>query len=214
MKQIVLASSSYRRQEMMKWLGIPFEILPSEFPEEAVHFEDFSVGGMPDPEAYVMTIAEGKALMVQQKRPEALVIASDTTVYLDGVIYGKPKNLDDAREILKKLRGKTHTVYTGVLMLDGEIGERRSEVVQSKVTFLPFSDAVLEQYIGTSEPYDKAGGYALQGFAKRFVKDVRGSATNVVGFPIITVRDMLEELGVSIEVDIEESVFQKTGYRS
>ena len=209
MKQIILASSSIRRQELMQWLGVPFEIFPSDFAEENVHFADFD-----DPEDYVATIATGKALVVAQQYSDALIIASDTTVYLEGKVYGKPKNLDDARKILSALRDHKHTVYTAVVMHDGEMGEKRVEVVKSEVTFLKFSDDELEHYIATSEPYDKAGGYALQGFAKRFVQDVQGSAMNVIGFPLMTVRDMLESLGIEIEVDVERSIIEKTGYRS
>lgn len=171
--------------------------------------EDFD-----DPEDYVATIATGKALTVAQQFPEALVIASDTMVYLDGEFHGKPKDLSHAREMLQKLRGNTHTVYTAVVMMDGESGESRTEIVQSQVTFGHFPDHQLERYIDTSEPYDKAGGYALQGTAKDFVESVQGSAANVIGFPILTVRDMLEDLGVEVEVNLEESLFEKTGYRS
>ena len=210
MRQIILASSSKRRKELMGWLGLPFEIVHSDFPEEEVDFHDF----LDDPDDYVATIAAGKAMVVADKHPDALVIASDTMVYLDGEMHGKPKNLDDARVMLSKLRGKTHTVFTAVVMMDGLAGNRRTEIVQSKVTFLPFPDEALERYIASSEPYDKAGGYALQGEAKKFVEKVEGSMTNVFGFPIMVVRDMLEELGIPIEVDIEESVFEKTGYRS
>ncbi|HZZ98564.1 MAG TPA: nucleoside triphosphate pyrophosphatase [Candidatus Saccharimonadia bacterium] len=209
MKNIVLASSSFRRQEMLKWLGIPFEIEVSNFAEESVKREDFD-----EPEDYVATIAMGKALTVKEKFPDALVIASDTMVYLDGVFYGKPKDLDHARKMMQALRGNTHTVYTAVVMLDGESGESRTEIVESNVRFGNFADEQLEKYIATSEPYDKAGGYALQGFAQTFVEDVQGSATNVIGFPLMVVRDMLEELGVPIDVNVEESVFQKTGYRT
>ncbi|MBI5151455.1 MAG: septum formation protein Maf [Candidatus Pacebacteria bacterium] len=209
MKKIVLASSSFRRQELMKWLGIPFEIHVSNFLEEQIKFEDFN-----NPEEYVSAIAMGKALVVADQFPEALIIASDTTVYLDEKIYGKPKDLYDARAMLKTLRGKQHTVFTAVVMIDGETGEKKTEVVKSLVTFFPFSDEMINQYIETSEPYDKAGGYALQGFAKRFIQEVQGSELNVVGFPLVTVRNMLEELGVPIEVDIERSAFEKTGMRT
>lgn len=209
MKQIILASSSFRRQELMKWLGIPFEIHVSNFPEENVKFEDFD-----NPEEYVLAIAMGKALVVADQFPETLIIASDTTVYLDGKIFGKPKNLNDARSMLQTLRGKQHTVFTAIVMIDGETGEKKTEVVKSLVTFFPFSDETIDQYIATSEPYDKAGGYALQGFAKRFVQDVQGSELNVVGFPLVTVRDMLEECGIPIEVDVERSAFEKTGMRT
>ena len=209
MKHIVLASTSARRQEILRWLGVPFEIVPSNFDEDAVRFSDFD-----DPEGYVATIASGKAYVVSQLHPNALIIASDTMVYMDGVMYGKPRDLTHAREIMKALSGKTHTVYTAVVMVDGETGDRRTEIVSSQVIFFPMNNDEIERYIATSEPYDKAGGYALQGYAKKFIQEVRGSAMNVVGFPVITVRDMLEEFGVPIDVDIEESVFQKTGYRS
>ena len=134
-------------------------------------------------------------------------------MFLNGAIHGKPKDLNDARAILSSLRGKTHQVFTAVVMHDGETGEKRTEVVRSDVTFTQFSNVALEKYIATSEPYDKAGGYALQGMAKDFVKGVRGSAMNVVGFPILTVRDMLEDLGIRIDVNIENSVFEKIGFR-
>lgn len=212
-KHIILASSSFRRQEMMQWLGIPFDIVVSNFPEEDVQYEDFCEESIWDNEGYVTTIATGKALTVLQDHPSSLIIASDTMVFLNGEMFGKPKDLDDARGMLKKLRGNTHTVFTSVVVMDGETGDRKSDVVQSRVTFLPFTDELLEKYIKTSEPYDKAGGYALQGFAKQFIKDVDGSALNVIGFPLLTVRDMLEEFGVPIDVNIEESAFQKTGYR-
>lgn len=209
MKKIVLASGSFRRQEMMGWLGVPFEIVVSNFPEDSVKFTDFD-----DPEDYVATIATGKALSVQQHYPDALIIASDTMVFLNNEPFGKPKDLDHARLMIKKLRGKTHTVYSAVVMIDGETDEHRTEIVKSEVRFANFPDTQLEKYIATSEPYDKAGGYALQGFAKQFVEDVQGSATNVIGFPLLVVSDMLEGMGVPVEVNVEESVFQKTGYRN
>lgn len=209
MKHIILASTSNRRQEILRWLGVQFEIVPSNFDEEAVKFSDFD-----DPEEYVATIAAGKAYTVLQLHPNALIIASDTMVFLDGVMHGKPKDLSHARNMMKTFSGKTHTVYTAVVMMDGESGDRRTEIVSSHVTFFTLTDDEIERYISTSEPYDKAGGYALQGYAKKFVREVKGSAMNVVGFPVLTVRDMLEEFGIEIEVDIEESVFQKTGFRS
>lgn len=209
MKHIILASTSARRQEILRWLGVQFEIVPSNFDEEAVKFSDFD-----DPEDYVATIASGKAYTVLQLHPNSFIIASDTMVFLNGEMYGKPRDLYHARKMMKELSGKTHVVYTAVVMMDGETGDHRTEIVSSHVTFFSLTDDEIERYISTSEPYDKAGGYALQGYAKKFVKEVRGSAMNVVGFPVLTVRDMLEEFGVEIEVDIEESVFQKTGYRS
>ncbi|KKT31018.1 MAG: Maf [Microgenomates group bacterium GW2011_GWF2_45_18] len=210
MQQIVLASNSERRKEMMRWFGVPFIIDPSDFDERSIPVRDFE----DDPEGYCVTIAECKLLPILDRHPKDLVISADTIVVLGDTIYGKPKDLDDARAILRALRGTTHQVYCGLRMTDGETGESRTEVVRSDVTFSHFSDEALEKYIATSEPYDKAGGYALQGVAGSFVESVQGSETNVVGFPIFIVRDMLESLGVPIHVNLEESVFAKTGFTS
>ena len=210
MQEIILASGSDRRKELMKWLGIPHKVIVSEFDEHSILPKDFE----DDIEGYVVTVAMGKGLTVLEQYPQALIISADTIVVLDGEIFGKPKDLSHAREMLQRLRGKKHSVYCGVVMLDGEIGERRVEVVETKVTFQNFSDQQLEQYIATSEPYDKAGGYALQGWAAKHIESVEGSALNVVGFPLLTVRDMLEELGVQVAVDLEQSILEKTGYTS
>jgi len=133
MTEIILASSSARRQEMMSWLGVPFEIVPSNFEEEAVRYSDFE-----DPDDYVATIATGKALAVSAQHPDALIIASDTMVFLLNKVYGKPKNLEDARAMIRELRGNTHTVVTAVVMIDGITGEKRAEIVKSEVTFFEF----------------------------------------------------------------------------
>jgi len=210
MQEIILASGSERRIALMKWLGIPHRVVPSDFDESLVKPSDFE----DDIEGFVVTVAMGKALAVLEKFPNALVISADTIVCLDGKIFGKPRDLSHAREMLRQLRGKQHTVYCGVVMINGETQERRIEVIKTQVTFSNFSDRELEQYIATSEPYDKAGGYALQGWAAKRVERIDGSSLNVVGFPLITVRDMLEEMGVLVEVNLEQSILEKTGFTS
>ncbi len=208
-KHLILPSSSFRRQELLTWLGIPFKSVTSDFPEEQIPFEEFD-----DPEDFVKTIALGKVLVVEKQYPHSLIIGSDTTVVLDGKNYGKPKDLDDARRMLVELRGRTHAVYTAVVMHDGETGEKRVESVVTKVTFFSFSDQTLEKYIATSESLGKAGGYGFQGEGRQLVERIEGSATNCVGLPLLVVRDMLEDLGVQIEVNVEQSIMEKLGYSS
>lgn len=199
MRQIVLASSSARRKDLMEFFGVPFEVVPSEFPEEDVKLADCD--GVED---YVLTLAVGKALTVASEYADAVVIGADTIVFLDGQIYGKPRNLDDARRILKTLRGRTHEVYTAVFAIDTLTGERQTEVVRSEVEFFPFSDEALEQFISTSEPLGKAGAYAIQGGAKKLAREVRGSVSNVVGLPLTETAAVLEQLGIEVEADVRD----------
>jgi len=199
MQQIILASTSPRRQELMEFLGVPFEVVGSEFPEEAVSFDDFL-----DPADYVTTIAIGKALAVAPLYDDAIIVGADTMVFLDGMPYGKPTDLDDARRILKVLRGRRHQVITAVGLINTLTNERLVETVQSEVEFFPFSDEELERYIATSESLGKAGAYAIQLGAKVFVREVKGSLSNVVGLPLTEVALALESMGVPIEVDVRD----------
>ena len=209
MTELILASQSPRRQELLGWLGVPFRVSVSNFPEEEIPFEDFD-----QVKDYVLAIATGKALMVAQQEPTGLILAADTTVFLDGQVFNKPADLDEAREILKTLRGKQHTVATGVVMIDAETQERQDLAVESFVTFRSFSDDVLEEYIRTSESLGKAGAYAVQGKGAVLVEKVEGSVSNIVGLPLVDVKNMLEYFGLPVHVNVEEALFQKLGSRS
>lgn len=198
-RQLILASSSPRRKDLLEFLGVPFEIKVSDFPEEEVDFTDFN-----DPLEYVSTIAMGKALVVADLYPDALILAADTCVFLEGLVYGKPRDLDDARHILKTLRGKTHQVITGFVVIDTMTQERLTGTVESFVEFYHFSDEELERYIETSESLGKAGAYAIQRGAKGFVRQIQGSLSNIVGLPLTEVADLLENFGVPIDVDVRE----------
>lgn len=181
----------------MFFLGLPYETMASNFPEEDVDPRDFD-----DPREYVATLAAGKAMMVAQNHEDALVIGVDTTVYTDGKYFGKPQSLDDARRTLKHLRGKRHEVFTAICIIDTLTHEQRVEVTESGVTFLSFSDESLERYIQTSEPLGKAGAYAIQAGAKNFVQAVEGSLSSVIGLPLTELAAMLERFGIQVEVDI------------
>jgi septum formation protein len=205
MRKIILASTSIRRKELMTFLGIPYEVVASDFPEEDVDPRDFE-----DPREYVATLAAGKAIMVAQSQEDAIVIGVDTTVFVDGKYYGKPASLDEARKTLASLRGRKHQVFTAICMIDTLTQERQMEVVETGVTFLQFSDESLERYIQTSESMGKAGAYAIQAGAKGFVQSVEGSMSSVVGLPLTELAQMLERFDVRIDVDvrrIEEEQF-------
>lgn len=199
MRQIILASTSPRRRELMHFLGIPHQTAASDFPEEDVDPKDFD-----DPREYVATLAAGKATVVAEKYLDALVIGVDTIVYLEGKYFGKPETLDQARQTLQHLRGRRHQVFTAICIMDTLTHERQVEVVETGVSFLPFSDASLERYIQTSESMGKAGAYAIQAGAKGFVQSVEGSLSSVVGLPLTELAEMLERFGVRVEVNIRK----------
>jgi len=209
MTELILASQSPRRQELLSWLGIPFRVVVSHFPEEDIPFEDFDRVG-----DYVLAIATGKALLVAQQEPTGLILSADTTVFANGKVYNKPTDLDDARRMLKELRGKRQIIATGVVVFNAETGERQDVAVESAVTMHNFSDATLEQYISTSESLGKAGAYAVQGKGSVLIEKTEGSVSSIVGLPLLEVRDLLEYFGVRVDVNVEETVFQKLGSRS
>lgn len=209
MTELILASQSPRRQELLSWLGVPYRTVVSNFPEEEIPFEDFD-----HVKEYVLAIATGKALLVAQQEPTGLILAADTTVFANNRVYNKPADLNDARRMLKELRGQRQIIATGVVMLDAETGERQDIAVESVVTMRNFSDETLEQYIATSEPLGKAGAYAVQGKGSILVEKIEGSMSNIVGLPLLDVRDMLEYFGMRVDVNVEEALFQKLGSRS
>jgi len=150
------------------------------------------------PHNAVMFLALKKALYAEGRLTEkeysgdCVIIAADTTVVCDGCIIGKPNDMDDARDMLKRLRGKAHTVYTGVAMIVPGRSSRKAFYEKSAVFFGDYKDEDIEEYIKTGEPYDKAGGYAVQGAWGKHIDRVEGSVNNVIGFPIELV---LQNLG-------------------
>ena len=188
MKQpLILASASPRRRELMAYTGLPFEVICADA-------EEIKTG---EPEALVTENARLKARAVAEKHPGRLVLAADTIVYQDGQVLGKPKDEQDARNMLHSLSGKTHTVYTGVCVI-GEDGREEARADASRVAFVPLSDEAIDWYIATGEPMDKAGAYAVQGRAGMFVSRIEGSYSNVIGLPMALVRDMLKAAGAEL----------------
>jgi septum formation protein len=175
---LVLASSSPRRSELLRQVGLDFEIRPADIDE--------SVRVGESPIDYVQRLSDEKASAVAHVGE--IVIAADTTVTIDGEILAKPLDDEDARRMLRLLSGKVHRVYTGVTVLTpGATGTRtvaRARVVNTAVTFVALDDEAVDWYIRTGEPDGKAGGYAIQGAGASLVERLDGSVTNVIGLPL------------------------------
>ncbi len=172
---VVLASRSPRRIELITQLGITADVVPADIDETPFDGEE--------PAQYVKRLASSKALAVQERLgTDALVLGADTTVDLDGVIFGQPVDETEARHMLKALSARTHRVHTGVAVISPERSE--SLVVTSMVTFEPVTDSLLDWYIGTEEWQGKAGSYAIQGLGGTLVASTRGSMSNIIGLPL------------------------------
>jgi septum formation protein len=181
-ERIVLASASPRRAELLRAAGIDFDVLPANVDESALPGEM--------PRDYVSRLAEAKARAVHAMDSRRTVLAADTVVVVDTHILGKPLDEADARRMLGALSGRTHEVLTAVCVFHpGEIVDTRIEA--TAVEFAPLSDADIDWYVSSREPMDKAGGYAVQGLASRFVIRIAGSYSNVVGLPVALVYQML-----------------------
>jgi septum formation protein len=182
----VLASASPRRAELLGNAGFTFSIEPADVDETPADGER--------PEEYVRRIAREKALKVSAAHPNGtLVLGADTTVVVNGVILGKPQDDEDAARMLQSLSGVVHEVLTGVALVSA--GGVEEALQRTRVRLLPLSSEEIAWYIATGEPAGKAGAYAIQGRAARFVDWIEGSWSNVVGLPVATVYQMLKRAG-------------------
>jgi septum formation protein len=188
--KLVLASSSPRREDILKQLKLKFTIVPGKI-DENKYTET-------DPEKLVKKLALEKAKSVSDLVENALIIAADTVVVYENKILGKPENHEEAREQLKLLSGKEHQVMTGIAVISSETAKVH---VESNITFvqmLDISDEKIEKYISTGEPLDKAGSYGIQGFGGLFVKGIKGSYYSVVGLPIHQLAEILDKFNYGI----------------
>jgi len=183
-QRIILASASPRRAELLRAAGIAFDVLPADV-DETPHPGELPV-------AYVRRLAEEKARTVAASARNYPVLAADTTVVADGQILGKPADDPDARRMLHLLSGATHDVITGVALVHG--CQMQAHVETTSVAFIEMNDEEIDWYVSTGEPCDKAGAYAIQGYASRFIARIDGSYSNVVGLPIALVYRMLASL--------------------
>lgn len=190
--EFVLASASERRQELLKRIVEDFKIVISNFDEASVNF-----GGHCD--EYVKMLALGKAREVADRtKDESIVIGSDTIVYHNGKILGKPKNEQDAYNMLKSLSGSSHKVYSGIAVINTASNEIKLDSVCTEVFFSTLSEEQISRYIASAEPMDKAGAYGIQGNGGIFVEKIHGCYYNVVGLPLNRLYFMLREMGVNL----------------
>ncbi len=180
---LILASKSPRRKYLLEQAGLTFSIIPSDFDESSVT--------MSEPDVYVRMLAEAKAFDISEKHPDSWVIGADTIVLIDNTILGKPASNEEARSMLKQLSGKTHQVLTGYCICCKDRNTVFSETAKTDVHFKSLSNAEIDWYIQTGEPFDKAGAYAIQGIGTFLVRRINGSYTNVVGLPVCEVIEFL-----------------------
>lgn len=185
--RLVLASASPRRAELLRAAGIEFDVLTANVDE--------TLRGGEDAEAYVTRLAEAKARAVIDRAGGRPVLGADTVVVCGDQILGKPTDGADAKRMLRMLSGRAHVVMTGVCLL----GPRPVvDVATTTVEFAPLTDGEIDRYVASGEPADKAGAYAIQGLASRFVTAISGSYTNVVGLPVALVYNLCKNAGILI----------------
>lgn len=191
MKPIILASSSPRRKRLLEQTGLKFTIDPSDFDESTVITRN--------PHEMVKQLSFEKAREVSKRHPNSIIIGADTTVFCEGQILEKPKDVEDAKRMLKMLSNNTHSVITGITIIDTKMNQEIIESYESHVTFKKLKEKDIDAYIETDEPFDKAGGYAVQeGLSKEFVKELDGDYTNTVGLPIIHLKKILRQFGIRV----------------
>jgi nucleoside triphosphate pyrophosphatase len=191
--KLILASASPRRAEVLRNAGIAFEAMATGVDEAPQPNES--------PEELVRRLAENKARLaaprVAGRDGPVIVVGADTEVVLDGAVLGKPASAEDARDMLRRLSGRTHSVITGLAAIRLPDGAARTELETTQVTFAPLTPEEVEDYVASGEPFDKAGAYAIQGRGGRFVTRVEGCYFNVVGLPLARLCRILRDLGWS-----------------
>lgn len=184
--KLILASVSPRRIELLRLTGVDFEVMPSGIDEAFRRGEG--------PREHALRLSEEKALAVARIHTDCWVMGADTIVVVAGEVLGKPASVADAKAMLKKLSGQEHEVFTGFSIVRKERGLLIRQVVGSKVLFREIAGDEIDWYTASEEPYDKAGGYAVQGMSALFIREIRGSYTNVMGLPLCEVVDALKRL--------------------
>ena len=190
-KKLILASASPRRSDLLKILGLEFDVIPSEIDENL------------DENAFSNELIEKLALekvedVEKRVNCPAIIIGSDTVVVVDNIILGKPEDKDDAYRMLRMLSGKTHQVISAIAIKDTETGKTLTDSVVSNVTFKDLTDLEIQNYVATGEPSDKAGAYAIQGKASIFISSICGCYSNIVGISTFKLAEMLKEFEITI----------------
>ena len=185
-----MASASPRRKELLEQIGVRFEVEPTEYDEETTFSSE--------PREMARELSLGKARAAARKHRKALIIAADTLVVLGGRVFGKPHTNAQAREMLRALNGRTHSVVTGFTILDTESGKVLSRSVETEVHIRKLTPKEIDSYVRTKEPLDKAGGYAIQGWGVVLVDRIEGDYSNVVGLPLSALAESLREFDVKV----------------
>jgi septum formation protein len=186
---LILASASPRRRELLRTLCPDFRVMPSDLEET------LAAGS---PRAAAAGLALDKARAVAARNGEGVVLGADTIVVIDGQALGKPAGPDEARAMLRRLRGREHEVITGVAVVDARTGRSEATAVVSRVRMTEYGEAEIEAYVATDEPLDKAGAYAIQGRGGALVAGLEGSFSNVVGLPLEETARVLAAFGVVV----------------
>ena len=184
MKKIILASQSPRRKELLEKCGYPFEIDVADIDESISNTKDLNE------EIRQLSIRKAKAVL--ERHEDCIVIGSDTIVVIDHEVLGKPHTKEEAKEMLEKLSGKTHQVITGIAIISNQ--RTYSNTSTSYVTFEVLSKEEIDKYVATNEPMDKAGAYAIQGIASRYIKNINGDYYSIMGFPVSMVYEELKNI--------------------
>jgi septum formation protein len=188
--QLILASSSPRRAQLLETAGVNFVIAPSHFVERLYLDEQ--------PTNYIMRVARAKAVEVARTRDSGLVLGADTIVVVDGKTLGKPADETEAREMLRMLSGRWHAVMTGVSLYDAGTRREVADYDKTLVRFAKLNEAEIDWYVGTGECNDKAGAYAIQEKGGLFVEEIAGNYHNVVGLPLSLLYRLVRQLGYSL----------------
>lgn len=186
--RLILASASPRRRELLAELGIPFEVVVAQVTEH----EDPTT----DPRTMVAHNAALKADWVAARHPDAYVLGADTTVFIGDAVLNKPRDLAEARAMLRRMSGRTHHVFTGIALRRQAENLRIDRGVTSAVKFRAFDDAVIDAYFKVANPLDKAGGYGIQEAGEMIVAGWEGSFTNIVGLPMDETKQILTQCGL------------------
>ena len=200
--EIILASTSIRRKEILSLLGLPFRIASPKFEETLTPQRSAS--------EEVAAFAEGKARSVEKGFPAGIVIGSDTLIEYKGEKIGKPRDRADAKAILERLQGRPHSIWTAVALIDTASGLARVATEEIKIQMREITPQEIEDYVATEEPLDKAGAYSLQGEGRRFIGGLDGDYLAAVGLPLRPIAHFLKGRGISTIIDIERIYREKS----
>ncbi len=189
MKKLILGSQSPRRKEILSFFDLPFEQISSDF-------DEFSVPFLGDPSKYVIDLSSGKANVLLQKHPKAIILTADTVVFHEGIVYNKPIDEEEAFRFLEKLVGQWHSIFTGVSVVVE--GNKYHQWEETKVLFNTLTHEEIRHYHKKIHWADKAGGYAIQMAGGLIVRKIDGCFYNAMGMPINTVRTLLKKVGIEL----------------